>query len=376
MTQAKVLLALSLLFGTITANTFSQSTVQPDAANSFVVEVTYFKGRPLAYQKVGSWAWYALFPRVADWKPGPRELPVDAVKVSSRSEAGIVKVKITVLRGRNHEIEDLVGEYTVGQTKTSIQDLTLFGVVPFDVKLVRAATTVPDLPSIKNDTTSLVVSVEPANTKIPSFKARYLNSSSKSVMAVAFQTTINGAPKLLGTPQEPEGKVLIAPGEIYEHNIRYPVRLITESTGDMPESQRGLQLNIKAVIFADGTYEGDPVSAARYRGYKVGEKIQLSRLLTLLRSPAAATAERLGQKLNTLPYRIELNDISTLGSEFPGLSAAEMEYLRSSAEFSASEVQKQFRSIFANSSTLQQNAYNDAIKEAIVKCEKWIDSIP
>ena len=376
MTQAKVLLALSLLFGTITANTFSQSNVQPDVANSFVVEVTYFKGRPLAYQKVGSWAWYALFPRVADWKPGPRELPVDAVKVSSRSEAGIVKVKVTVLRGRNHEIEDQVGEYDVGQAKTSIQDLTRFGVVPFDIKLVRAATSVPDLPSIKNDTTSLVVSVEPANTKIPSFKARYLNSSSKSVMAVAFQTTINGAPKLIGTPQEPEGKVLIAPGAIYEHNIRYPVRHITESTGDMPESQTGLQLNIMAVMFADGTYEGDPVSAARYRGYKIGEKIQLSRILTLLRSPAATTAGGLGAKLDNFPYKIELGDISMLANEFPGLSAAEMENLRSAAEVSASEVQKQFKSTFGSDSTFQPDAFNETVKQAIVKCERWIDSIP
>jgi hypothetical protein len=376
MTPIKVLLPLVVLCMAITATSFAQSTVSPEAADSYVVEITYFKGRPLAYQKIGGWAWYALFDRVADWKPKARELPVDAVQLSTRDEAGVVKVKVTVLRGRNHEIEDLVGEYPVGQTKIAIQDLTRFGVVPFEVKLVRASTGVPDLPTIKNDTTSLVVSVEPANAKIPSFKARYLNSSSKPVMAVAFRTTINGATKLIGMPQEREGKILIAPGAVYGHTIRYPVGLITESTGDLPESQRGLQLNIMAVVFADGTYEGDKVSAARYRGYKMGEKIQLSRILALLKSPAAASSGSLGAKLDTLSYRIEPGDIAMLATEFPGLSAAAMEILRSCAEVSASDVQKQFRSTFGSGSTIRPDGFDEAVKEAIVKCEDWIGSIP
>jgi hypothetical protein len=177
-------------------------------------------------------------------------------------------------------------------------------------------------------------------------------------------------------PQDRAGGVLIAPGDDYERTIRYPMKLITESTGEVPEALPGLQLNVLAVMFADGSYEGDAVQAARFRGYKLGEKIQLSRLLELLHSKSAASSETFTAKVHALAYTISTADVAPLAAEFPGLPEGETENMRSAAEVSASDIQKAFRSTFGNGASIDQKVFADAVKGAIVRCEKWLNSLP
>ena len=87
-----------LLFFVSSPFSFGQAP-QTSPSRDQVLEVTYYKGRPFAYQRVGEWTWYELFPRASDWKPRAGELPVAAVKLYVRDEAGTVHVKVTVLRG-------------------------------------------------------------------------------------------------------------------------------------------------------------------------------------------------------------------------------------------------------------------------------------
>jgi hypothetical protein len=203
MKKIKSLLTLLSLIFCSCIFLFGQANQKEPAilSRDYVVEITYYKGRQLAYQRIGEGAWYDLFPRIADWKPHTNELPVAAVRISPREEGVAVKVKVTTLRGPNHEIEDFVAEYTVSVAKTSVQELANFGVAPFELKLVRAPSTVAELPSITNETKSLVVSVEPASSTLPSFKARFVNSSAKQVTGFSYRTSINDETKLIGMPQ-------------------------------------------------------------------------------------------------------------------------------------------------------------------------------
>lgn len=376
MKQRSRLLSLPFLICFSAASLFAQAVQQNGVPRAYAVEVTYYKGRPFAYQRVGEWTWYELFPRIADWKPRAGELPVAAVKLYVREEAGGVRVKVTALRGRNHEVEDFVADYAVGNTKTAVRELADFGVAPFEVSLVRAPSTVASLPAVTNNTKSLEVSVEPAVSSLPSFKARFSNTSAKPVTGFAFRTSIDGQTKLSGMPQDREGVTLIAPGASFERFFRYPMKLITESTGEVPEAVPGLQLNILAVLFADGTYEGDPIQAARLRGYKLGERIQLTRILTLLRSKSASLSETLAAKVEELPYAISEADIRPLAAEFPGLPPGEIENLRSAAEVSSSDIQKAFKGTFGRGTSIDQKAFADAVKGAIAKYEKWVNSLP
>lgn len=364
-----------LLFFVSSPFSFGQAP-QTSPSRDQVLEVTYYKGRPFAYQRVGEWTWYELFPRASDWKPRAGELPVAAVKLYVRDEAGTVHVKVTVLRGRNHEIEDFVADYSVGTAKIAVKELSGFGVVPFEISLVRAPATVASLPEITNLTKSLQVSVEPSVSSIPTFKARFVNTSAKPVTGFAYRTSLSGQTKISAMPQGRAGGVLIAPGDDYERTIRYPMKLITESTGEVPEALPGLQLNVLAVMFADGSYEGDAVQAVRFRGYKLGEKIQLSRLLELLHSKSAASSETFAAKVDELPYTISTADVAPLLAEFPGLPEGETENMRSAAEVSASDIEKAFRSTFGNGASIDQKVFADAVKGAIVRCEKWLNSLP
>jgi len=374
-TWSLILLFLFVSHGISLAQTDPQNAPARISKDN-VVEVTYYKGRTLAYQRVGEWSWYELFPRVADWKPKPGEQPVAAVRVMPREENGVVTVKISVYRGRNHEVEDPVTEVTLGTSSVAVKELLNFGVAPFELRLVRAPSTVAELPAINNGTKSLVVSVEPALSTLPSFKVKVLNSSQKPVIGFSYRTSIKDQTKLIGMPQDRKGGVLIEPGATYELTLRYALTLMTESTGEVPPAMTGLQLNILSVMFLDGTYEGNRIDAARFRGYKEGEKIQLARIVDLLKSSAASTPESLAIKTNELNYHITTSDLGSLLTEFPGLPEAEIENLRSAAEVSALDIQKDFRKTFGGQQPIDRAVFPDAVKAATVKCEKWIDFLP
>jgi hypothetical protein len=348
----------------------------PDLSRDFVLEVRYFEGRPFSYQKLTDWKWFELFPRVDGWKLKAGELPINAVKVFALQQPGPTTIRVKVLRGPKLDVEDVVGDYLVSEKKTVIRELVNFGVVPFEIRLVRAPATVAELPAIKNNTKSLIVSVEPAASVLPSFNARFLNSSDKPVMAFAFKTTIDGVSMFSGMPQDRTGAVLIAPGDVFQRNMPYATKPVDESTGDAPEARKGLQLNVLAVMFADGSYEGDAASALRFRGFKTGEKIQLTRIVTLLRSSAAASADLLGPKVDDLSSKVALSDVKALAVEFPGLSDGEIENARSAAEISAADLQKTFRNSFGRSAGLTPDVFPGAVKAAIAKCEGMLAVIP
>lgn len=366
---------LFLLCGTFSFS-FAHANQAPAASRGHAIEITYFKGRPFAYQRVGEWTWYGAFALTPDWKLKMGEPVVQAVKLYSRDEAGSVKVKVTVLRGTNHEVENLVAEYTIGEKTTVVDGLANLGIVPFEIRLVRAPSTVAELPMIKNTTKSLVVGVEPSSSTLPTFKATIVNGSAKPVTGFAWRTSINDVTKLSGMPQDRKGGTLIAPGATHSQIIRYPMNLTTVSTGEVPQAQAGLQLNVTAVMFADGSWEGDRVEAARLRAYKLGEKIQLARILTLFRSASAATQETLALKVDELTYKIYRSDVSELAAEFPGFPESEVENLRSAAQVASSEIQKSNRESFGKGSAIDPKIFGDAVKGMILRCENRLNTLP
>src|SRR6185369_5592612 len=95
------LLLLLVIFGCASAHRAQENIQQQSLSRAYVVEVTYFKDRPFAYQRIGGWTWYGAFQLVAGYKSAAGVLPVEAVKLYTREEEGVVKVKIAVLRGKD-----------------------------------------------------------------------------------------------------------------------------------------------------------------------------------------------------------------------------------------------------------------------------------
>lgn len=278
-----VCIAVLLLVGSV-AGLAQQQTTAP-VSRGVALEVTYFKGRILAYQRIGEWTWYELFQRPEDWKAREGELPVAAVRIGPRYEDGVVKVRVTVLRGRNHEKEDFVAEYTVSlEKKTVVDELTGVGVVPFELQLVRAPTTVADPPTVTNKTKSIDVSVSPSESTLPTFKARFQNNAAKAVVAMAYHTAVEGVRRRTASPRNDDGSPIIKAGESMEFTMLYPTKVSPVSSGEVPPAMPGLVMNIETVIFADGTYEGDPLPAANYFALVAGQKSQLRAFLKVAQS--------------------------------------------------------------------------------------------
>jgi len=370
------LLLLLVIFGCAPAHRAQENIQQQSLSRAYVVEVTYFKDRPFAYQRIGGWTWYGAFQLVPGYKSTSEVLPVQAVKLYTREDAGVVKVRVTVLRGKDFEFEDPVAEYSVGTEKIAVSDLSKFGIVPFELELVRAPSQVASLPSINNKTKSLVVSVEPTTGNLPSFKARLLNSSAKPVAGFSYYTFLDGRKRFIGMPQKHDGSNLIGPGATFEMNMPYPLKPTTRSAGEIPETLDGLTLNVEAVFFVDGTYEGDRTEAVRFRGYETGEKIQLTRILDLLHSKSAASWATLAPKVDELPYRVIVPDIAPVLAEFPGLPDSEVENVRDAAEVAASGIQKDFAATFGTSKPIDPAVFSTAVNAAIARCQSWLDSLP
>jgi hypothetical protein len=306
------------------------------------LEVTFFKGKILAYQRIGEWTWYEWFQRPADWQPRPGEVPVAAVKISTRLDDGSIKARVTVLRGKNHEKEDFVVEYTITpEKKTIIRELSDLGVEPFEVQLVRAPATVADPPAVVNKTKSLEVSVEPTQSSLPTFATRVLNNSSKPVACFTYHTSVDGARKLIGAPRNEEGGVLIKPGDTFQRSFRYPMKVSPVSTGEVPPALSNLVFNVTSVVFTDGTYEGDGIAAATYLAGIAGQKAQLRSFLDLVRSKEFSNSEA------AVEAAISSVNVDTVTAEFvqkfPTLTAAEKAQMRDPIDFGKSVGVKFFR---------------------------------
>lgn len=279
------LVCIAVLLSAASIAGLAQQQAAAPVSRGVALEVTYFKGRILAYQRIGEWTWYELFQRPEDWKTREGELPVAAVRIGPRYDDGVVKVRVTVLRGRNHEKEDFVAEYTVSaEKKTVVDELTAVGVVPFELQLVRAPTTVADPPAVVNRTKSIDVSVSPSESTLPTFKVRFQNNSTKAVVAMAYHSAIDGIRKRTAAPRNEDGSPIIKPGDSMEFTMLYPMKVSPVSTGEVPPALSGLVMNIETVIFADGTYEGDPLPAANYSALVAGQKTQLRAFLKVAQS--------------------------------------------------------------------------------------------
>jgi hypothetical protein len=359
----------ALLLAIVCGSGLAQQPSAAVAPRGVVLEVTYFKGRPFAYQRIGEWSWYELFQRPAGWAARDGELPVAAVKIYTRTENEAVKVRVTVLRGRNHEVEDSVAEYTPSlEKKTVIGELTALGVEPFEIQLVRAPATVPDPPAVVNKTRSLQVTVEPFQGSLPSFKTRVQNNSPKPVAAYAYFTSIDGVRKLSGIPQNKEGGVFIKPGDAYELVLRQPIRMTTVSTGEVPPVQPGLVFNVISAIFTDGSYEGDPYGAASYLAVNYAEKAQLRQIADMLKTKGfnltAADAEAASRALTVESIWTEF------AAKFPEFTDDQKKSLQGAIHFGKSKALQFFRT------GLPDKASTTAVADLLDKIQKRIDALP
>ena len=376
---------MSLVFvGLFLANVFGfAGFAQKNFPGGLALEITFFKGRPPAYIEIAEsaanakWAWYSLFERTPNFQSPAGALPVRAVKFVPFLEKDVVKINVSVLTGQKfHDNEKAVGVYSARENeRLMIKELTNFGVEPFEIAVVRVAPSASVLPSVVNKTNSLqITGIEPNFSTLPTYKLRLLNTSDKAISAFAFETLVNNQKRLSGMPQGARGSALIEAGGTLEKVIPNSLQNVKMPDGSVPTVQPNQTIVITMVVFADGSFEGEPLAAAGFRGFLSGRKTALKQIINVLQP--TAKPENLARQISNLQIAVDETDFTALVKEFSALSEKEKANLRISIEVAGNGVKRDFLRELEEAQNLKPEEFRAWLTETRESYQKWLAEIP
>lgn len=375
-------------------NVFAQQ--EAATPTRLALEVTYYPGRNPAYSTVPgpeakpSGAWYGAFARLPSWQPPAGAQPIEAVRVISRVEGDAVLVTVSTLSGAKAlENEQQVGTYLIRETeKLSIDDLKRFGIEPFQIKLIRVNPNVPPVPPVvlKGVESVVVLNSMAKETTLPSYRIILRNQSSKNIVGLGVDVVAGGRVQLTSKPRGIDGQPLIPAGKEYWLTVAAPNRAQATVDGYVPTSPSDQQIQIHAVVFDDGTYEGDVETAAAVRGYQAGEKMVLPRLLPLLESALNSDANvtealrNLDSQVASVRTDADPQIIEKLSSEFPQASNATRRDIKTTMEFTATTIKSNLlKDIHAlqngRAEALNVDLYRTWLTKTKERYEKWLSRL-
>lgn len=369
----------------------------PSPPTRLALEVTFYPGRKPAYETVPgpeskpSGAWFGWFARVAGWQAPAGAPQVEAVRVVSRVEADAVRVTVSTLSGRKAlENEQPVGTYLIRETeKISIDELKRFGIEPFEIKLVRVNPNIAPLPRVvlKGVESVVVINVMAKETTLPSYRIILRNQSNKNIVALGVDVVAGGKVQITSKPRGIEGQPLIASGKEYWLGVAAPNRAQPILGGYVPTSPSDQEIQIKAAIFDDGTYEGEAETAAAVRGYQAGEKMELPRLIPLLEDALNSSNADLAESLKNLESQVssvasdaDPQIVRSLTSEFPQASGSTSRVIKETMEVTATTIKsnllKEIRTLEnEGSQSLNADLYRTWLTKTKERYQKWLSRL-
>ena len=389
---------LILLTTSLTGTTLNVVAQESSSAPTrLTLEVTFYPGRKPAYETVPgpdakpSGAWFALFARIKSWQAPAGAPPVEAVRVVSRVEGDGVRVTVSTLSGTKAlENEHQVGTYLIRETeKISIDDLRRFGIEPFEIRLLRVNPNIAPVPPVilKGVESVVVLNAMAKETTLPSFRIILRNQSNKNIVGLGVDVMGEGRVQLTSKPRGIDGQPLIPTGKEYWLTVAVPNRAQSTPGGYVPTLPSDLQIEIKAAVFDDGTYEGDAETAVVVRGYLAGEKMELPRLIPLLESALKSSSVNLTEALSSLESQVssvgsdaDPDVVLTLTAEFPQANPSVRGTIKETMEFTATTIKsnllKEIR-MLQNEGPQRLNAdlYRTWLTKTRERYEKWLSRL-
>jgi len=324
---------------------------------SLALEVTFLKGTPPAFQAVpmenakATGGWFARFGRIRGRESNESEAPVRGVRVVSRVEEEAIRIDLSVYVGAQFFDKELpVATYLLKETeRVTVSELTRFGVEPFEIAVVRMAHTTPDVPPVVNNTSSLeVVSLELLTHSLAWYQLTLRNLSNKAVVLVAIDVFAGNRLRLTGTPQGQRGEPLVEPGAVFSCKVKGVEDVLVNRYNYEPSSAPAQSIVIKSVVFADGSYEGDAEPATQFKVKTLGCRVQLRRVVALLRetmevaeSRATDPIARLIQKVYALSFDVQPSMFDDQSKSLANLDQRQKSNFRTSVQHSLHSVRQQ-----------------------------------
>jgi len=382
--RALLLICLLCLPGSLAAQ-------QSPPPTRLALEVTFFPGRKPAFQAVPAvktrGTWYASFGRIASWQPPIEARVPRAVRIVPSVEGDAVRVVVSLLSGEKaFDHEEQIGNYLIRENeKISADELQQFGIEPFGIKLVRVAPNVTPVPPVilKGVTSIVVENAVAVDETLPAYKITLFNQSTRNIVALAADVVTGDKVELGGRPREPEGQPLALAGKSYDLLMPAPIRAREAPGGFEPATLSGTQVVISAVVFDDGTYEGDAESAFAVTAFRAGEKMEIPRLLPALDSAlnsqltdVDASLLRLRMELASVSSDADPNLVQSLAAKFPQLGTERFKHaLEVSATMTKANLIKDIRALEVEAyrtHSLSPNALHDFLTARKEKYARWL----
>lgn len=388
-TRTTILLALALLVCAFAPGAVAAQAPDAPPPPGLVLEVVYFPGKPPAYLAVSSatsWgerAWYALFARVPSWQPPPGFTPVRAVNIVPREEGGRVRVNVELLTNETpHDKGVPVTSLLIAENeRVVVRQLENFGVVPFTLAVVRRSAAPVAPPAVVNKTRSVEVVSEPDEAKPGGLKLKLRNLSDKSVVGLQVEEFRGGGAATTAVPRGREGRALIEPGGVYEFRLSGKGGSVTPD-GYIPDDPESVL--VAGAVFSDGSYEGKAEVAATVKAFNAGNKLQLARVVQLLRAAAGAAdvnspqaVAALRARAVALDARAEAAVVEELLKVFHDPTPAQREEVRVQVEVSMNGVKKDLLGGLTDFEQARQAApaqsdFREWLKTRLKRYEQWL----
>ena len=284
-----------------------------DGPRAVVLVKTFADGRTtrtvVSDRKGDSWTPY--FPRLKSWTPPPGKPPISALRVTHTLTEHGVLVHVSVLRGSPHQEEEQVESVTVRADQPAVVErLRDFGLEPVTLSLIPLDATLLAPPRVENETAGLSVeNIEVLVDPDPRYRVTVRNLTQKAAIMFFVKTFVADQLSSSGRQGHQDGSALIVPGGAFEFIVRGTSHSSPTANGWSPGSLDAIEL--AAVLWDDGTFEGEPEHVATSVLLYVGRRAQLRRVVDIMNGAAmdgqdiAKTVTRLRTQLEALPVRID-----------------------------------------------------------------------
>jgi hypothetical protein len=265
--------------------------------------------------------------------------PVDTLVLNFSREGPGARVTVYVHRGGEQSRESIrVAEYLVGEGQEYVvARLAAYGVEPLRLSVVRRVGVELTPPRVVNRARAVEVGELKVRAEVPSFELVLRNASDKDVRAVEIEEYRGMMRK--GPPPMYDWKTMppLKPGETWKVTLEFGWNSKETPEGHVVEPPDRVVIN--SVLFADGSYKGDPLFAARAEAFRAGRRTQLGRVLELVRgagwSPgpdAREAARELAARVELLECVAEWADVTELAGRYTFARGEELDRLKNQIE--------------------------------------------
>ncbi|MDT7778897.1 MAG: hypothetical protein QOC99_1409 [Acidobacteriota bacterium] len=324
--------------------TKGQESARSQSPTKLSLKVLIFDGAAPTLYPVGDDEKTGMAAIIKDFRRQPAsrwrsDTHIDRAALFFRRDGERVRVTVFIYGDENSSNDGVkVAEYVMGEGEgRAVTQLADYGIEPLRVAVVRRAEVKLTPPRVENRTSAVEVTAIDVHENVPSFELTLRNASDKNIRAVEIREMrgrmSKGPPPLFDW----RGMSLIEPGKTWKVTLEFGWNSKMTPEGHAVEPPDRVVIN--SVLFSDGGYEGDSLFAARAEAFKSGRRIQLTRLLEIMREwrepPGIDTREvarELGARVEALECTAEWTAVTELAGLYPLVRGEELDKVKSSIE--------------------------------------------